>query len=82
MFNLKTWCEQNKTHQATNFSKQEILSNHKSVLSSHGISLYHPQIRIMIFRYYIGYLNCTKILIDNALLQDHLHVQLNHCQNY
>ena len=29
--------EQNKTYQATNFSKQEILSNHKSVLSSHGI---------------------------------------------
>ena len=30
--------EQNKTYQTTNFSKQEILSNHKSVLSSHGIS--------------------------------------------
>ena len=30
--------EKNKTYQATNFSKQEILSNHKSVLSSHGIS--------------------------------------------
>ena len=30
--------EQNKTYQATNFSKQEILSNHKSVFSSHGIS--------------------------------------------
>ena len=30
--------EQNKTYQATNLSKHEILSNHKSVLSSHGIS--------------------------------------------
>ena len=30
--------EQNKIDQATNFSKQEILSNRKSVFSSHGIS--------------------------------------------
>ena len=30
--------KQNKTYQITNFSKQEILSNHKSILSSHGIS--------------------------------------------
>ena len=43
--------EQNKTCQITNFSKQEILSFHKSVLLSHGI-LYRPQIRIMIFLYY------------------------------
>ena len=27
--------------------------------------VYHPQIRIMVFRYYIGYLNCTKFLINN-----------------
>ena len=44
--------------------------------------VYHPQIKIMIFRYYIGYLSCPKILINNALLQDHLLVQLNHCPNY
>ena len=30
--------EQTKTYQATKFSEREILSNHKSVLSSHGIS--------------------------------------------
>ena len=30
--------EQIRTFQATNFFKQEILSKHKSVLSSHGIS--------------------------------------------
>ena len=29
--------EQNQTYQSTNFSKQEILSNHKSVPTSHGI---------------------------------------------
>ena len=44
--------------------------------------VYHPQIRIMIFRYYIGYINCTKIIINKAFLQDHLLVQLNHCPNY
>ena len=70
--------EQNKTYQATNFSKQEILSNHKQFFHH---MVYHPQIRIMIFRYYIGYLNCTKILIYNALLQEHLLVQLSHCPN-
>ena len=29
------------------------------------------RLQIMIFRYYIGYLNCTKIIINKALLQDH-----------
>ena len=44
--------------------------------------VYHPQIRIIIFHYYIGYQNFTEILTNNALLQDHLLVQLNHCANY
>ena len=71
--------EKNKTYQTTNFSKQEILSNHKSVIPSHGI--YRHQIRTR-YRYYIGYLNCTHILISKDLLQDHPLVQLNHCPNY
>ena len=61
--------EQNKTYQATNFSKQEILSNHKSVLSSYGISSSDKDNDIPLL--YL-YLNCTNILLNNALLQDHL----------
>ena len=44
IFGMGSNGEQNKTYQA--ISKQEILSNHKSVLSSYG--LYRPRIRIMI----------------------------------
>ena len=35
---MRSNSEQNTIYQATNFCKREILSNHKSVLSSHGIS--------------------------------------------
>ena len=72
--------EQNKTNQATNFRNREYFLT--TVISSHGISS-----GIMIFRYYIGYLNCTKIHIilinlNNPFLQDFQLVQLNHCPYY
>ena len=35
----------------------------------------------MIFCHDIGYLNCTKLLINNSLLQDRQLVKLNHCPN-
>ena len=65
--------------------KPPISLNGKYILTTHQFfhhMVYHPQIRIMIFRYYIGYLNCTNILINNALLQDHQLVQVNHCPHY
>ena len=71
--------EQNKTYQATNFFTQGILSNNKSVLSSQGISSSDKDNDIPLL-YWIPKLH--KNLINNALLQDHLLVQLNHCPNY
>ena len=59
--------EQHKTYQATNFSKQEILSNHKSVLSSHGTSSSDKDIDIDIpLLYWIHKLH--KALINSTLL--------------
>ena len=55
--------EQNKT----NFFKQNILSNHKSVLLSHGISSSDKDIDIPLL-YWIPKLR--KALINNTLLQD------------
>ena len=60
--------------------KPPISPNRKYFLTTNQLfhhMVYHPQIRIMIFRHYIGYLNCIQILINNALLQDHLLIQIN-----
>ena len=57
--------EQNKTHHDTKLSKQGIFLITNQFFHH---MVYRLQIRIRILRYYIGYLNCTKIRIKYALL--------------
>ena len=72
----------NPTYTASTLSRDEIIDNHLSVLSSFGINDFYLVKMIVIFPLCIGYLNSTKVHTNSAILLGLPNVPPNLCQCY
>jgi len=67
----------NPTYTPTSLSKDEILSNHNSVVSSFGLL----KMITLTYHLYIGYLSYTSVHTKQGILQDLLSVPRSHCRS-
>jgi len=68
----------NPAYTSTSLSKEEFLSNHKSVILS---LCYLLKMITLTYPLYIGYLNYTSVRTKKGILQDLLNAPRGHCRS-